>query len=115
MTYASQIAITRARAVGLDLRDANWREIFLAITDEIASDPPSAPDVSAGFVGKVRDGAERWRIIFRGRQFDVIYDPAISRIILVIRSQDPDTHTAVLPKPTPPLKGNAAARILESA
>lgn len=38
MTYATPTAISRANAAGLNLSLANWRDIFLAITDEIAGD-----------------------------------------------------------------------------
>ena len=115
MSYAAQSAISRANAMGLDLSDSDWRQIFLAITDEIASEPPAAMGVSASFVGPVRDGGERWHIAAPGRQFDVIYDPHVARIVLVIRHQGrPGAVPAILPKPTPPLKGKAAERIMEN-
>ena len=113
VSYASPVAIGRANAVGLNLSLANWRDIFLAITDTM-SEERAAPDVTASFVGKVRDGGERWRIAIPSREFDVIYDPAIARIVLVIRSRDPDAQPAIVPKVTPPLKGKAAERILEN-
>jgi hypothetical protein len=114
MSYVTQGAISRANAVGLNLSLADWRGIFLAITDEIASDPPAAQNVSASFIGNVRDGGERWRINIPGREFDVIYEPASARIVLVIRPRDPDAQPAVLPKPTPPLKGKAAEAMVLS-
>lgn len=111
MSYVTQSEINRAKAVGLNLSLANWREIFLAITDEIAREPPAASNVVAAFIGKFRDGGERWRITHPYWEFDVIYDPALARIVLVLR-RDPDAQPAVLPNPTPPLKGKAAERIL---
>ena len=107
MSYASPTAIARANAAGLNLTLAGWREIFLAITDT-RSDEPAARNVTASYVGNVRDGGERWRITTSGREFDVIYDPRLARIVLVIRPKDLDAQPAVLPKLMPPLKGKAA-------
>jgi hypothetical protein len=104
VTYASPVAIQRANAAGLNLSLANWREIFLAITDTM-SDERAALNVSAEFVGHVRDGGERWRIKIPHKEFDVIYDPRQARIVLVIRPRDPDAQPAVVPNHTPPLKG----------
>lgn len=111
MTYATPTAISRANAAGLDLNLAGWRDIFLAITDTM-SDEPAARTVTATFVGNVRDGGERWHIA-AGREFDVIYDPHVARIVLVMRPKDPDAQPAILPNPTPPLRGKAAERILD--
>jgi hypothetical protein len=112
MSYASQNAIARARAIGLDFSLSDWREVFLAITDTL-SETTLAIHTSAEFVGTVRDGGERYRIVlFGGRQFDAIYDPAVARIMLVIRPREPDAQPAMSPKPTPPLRGKTAERIL---
>src|ERR1700757_1785404 len=103
--YATQTAISRAQAIGLRLSDEDWREVFLAISDEIAGER-LAQNVSATFIGAVRDGAERWSVTTAGRQFDVIYDPVTVRIVLVIRPRDPDAQPTIVPKkPRLPLKG----------
>lgn len=114
MTYATQTAISRANAIGLNLSLEDWRAIFLAITDEIAGET-TVENVSASLVSGVRDSGERWHVNAHGREFDVIYDRLVARIVLVIRPRDPDDQPAVLPKPAPPLKGKAAERILETA
>lgn len=114
-SYATSAAINRANAIGLNLSLANWREIFLAITDKIASDPPAANKVTAAFIGSVRDGGERWAIQISGRQFDVIYDPMIAKIVTLIRPREQDRQPAIVPRITPPLKSNTAAeRTLEN-
>lgn len=114
MTYATPTAISRVNAAGLNLSLANWREIFLAITDEIVGDR-SVQTVSASYVGNVRDGGERWHIKIPTREFDVIYDPGVALIVLVLRPREGDAQPAILPKPTPPLKGNVAERVLTDA
>lgn len=115
MSYATPAAISRATAIGLDLSLAGWRDIFLAITDTMAGEEPLAKHAMASFIGNVRDGGERWHIKIPGRLFDVIYDPKLARIVLVIRSKDGDAQTAVLPKSTPPLRGTSAERVLTDA
>jgi hypothetical protein len=85
--YATQTAISRAYAIGLRLSEADWREVFLAISDEVAGER-AAQNVCATFIGAVRDGAERWTVTQAGRQFDVIYDPETVRIVLIIRPRD---------------------------
>ena len=114
MSYATNIAISRAHAVGLRLSLGDWREIFLAITDQMTGETRSST-VTASFVGKVRDGAERWHVKMPTHEFDVVYDPHQAVICLVIRPRDPDAQPAVSPKPTPPLKGKITERILLDA
>lgn len=104
--YASKVAITQANAIGLSLSLADWREIFLAITDTMVDEKASI--VTATYVGNVRDGGERWAIKIPSRSFDVIYDPFAARVVLVLRPREPDRQPATVPKTTPPLKGRAA-------
>lgn len=104
--YASKVAITQANAIGLSLSLADWREIFLAITDTMVDE--KAAIVTAAYVGNVRDGGERWAIKIPSRSFDVIYDPFAARVVLVLRAtREPDRHPAIVPKINPPLKGRA--------
>lgn len=114
MSYATKIAMSRATAAGFRLSLGDWREIFLAITDTM-SETPAAQNVNASFIGRVRDGAERWHIETPSRTFDVIYDPDQAQIVLVLMPREPDAQPAVLPKPTPPLKGKVSERILLDA
>lgn len=115
MTYATPTAISRANAAGLNLSPADWREIFLAITDEVSSDPPTAQSITASFVGAVRDGGERWHIMTQAREFDVIYDPVAARIVLVLRPRGGDAKPAIVPNPIPPLRGKVAERVMVDA
>lgn len=114
MTYATQAAIASASRIGLSIGLGDWREIFLAITDNICGETASL--VSANLIGPVRDGAERWRIRTANVAFDVIYDPKPAQIVLVLRGRpDAESQPAELPRSRPPLRGKAAEMILADA
>lgn len=96
--FATGAAIEDSRAIGLDLRLNDWRDIFLAITDTLARDgTQSIGQISAVFVGPVRDG-ERWLIAVNRRSFDVLYNPDRAQVYRVLAPRDP-ANAAVNPLP----------------
>ena len=97
--YATQEARDGAASRGFTLSLADWRAIFLAITDTMADDGRrlARTDVTATFVGPVRQG-ERWSIRIGGRAFDVMYDRVKA---VVYRVTDTPRGTAARPKDDP--------------
>jgi hypothetical protein len=106
--FATGTAIEDSRAVGLDLRLNDWRDIFLSITDTLACDgTQSLAQIGAAFVGPVRDG-ERWTITFGRRTFDVLYNPDRAQVYRVLPPRNPDHAAAVSPPPRTPVDAGTA-------
>lgn len=102
ISYVTGSAVQIARAIGLDLRRDDWRDIVLAITDTMANDDQRSMrvDVLAHFVGPVRDG-ERWTIEGMGtRRFDVLYSPDRAMVTGIVRPREGSTMM-VTPSPKP--------------
>lgn len=74
--FGTSTAVEDARNAGLMVHRSDWRDIFLAITDTLATDGTrSARErFEAQFAGPVRDG-ERWHVTMSGTRFDVLYSP----------------------------------------
>lgn len=75
--YATQAAIDGARQRGFDPSYVDWRDAFVALTDTMSADGERScnGEVTAGYVGPMRDGVERWTVHCHGRAFDVAYNP----------------------------------------
>lgn len=74
-SYSTEEACDGAIARGFDLSLADWRAVFLAMTDTLATDGEVSlrSNITARFIGPVRDG-ERWTIFVNTRSFDALYD-----------------------------------------
>lgn len=103
--YAAPSAMETAKGCGWNFSLADWRDIFLAITDTIATDGAGSigRHVSAQYIGPLREGAERWRIKAPCGQFDCVYYPHRACVMSMIRPREPDAAvTADRPRaPTP--------------
>ena len=101
--YATGGAIEEARLAGLLIRRNDWRDIFLAITDIMATDDTQSAvtDITGVFVGPVRDG-ERWAITLGKVRFDVLYNPERAQIYRV-------------PPPAGPASAKPPPRVLQDA
>lgn len=95
--YAAPAAIANARGRGVDFSLADWRDIFLAITDTLAADGPRsvARNVRAQLVGPLRDGAERWRIRAPRGAFDCVYYPDRACVMSIIQPREPQARSEV--------------------
>lgn len=102
--WANTKAIDGALSRGFDLTRGDWRDVFLAITDQNAIDGEqslAARTVHAEFVGPLRDG-ERWTITFSGRRFDVLYEPHRALIAGVTDTRRGAPPVIAIPRPTRP-------------
>lgn len=100
ISHATGAAIDGARALGLEPRRDDWRDILLAITDTLADDGQrSLSSVTAAYIGPLRDG-ERWAIHGHRVPFDVLYSPERAQIYRVTRRRDED-GAAVTASPAP--------------
>lgn len=99
--YCTGAAVDGAYQRGFDLSARDWRAVFLAITDNLASDGHRSDraDVTAEYVGPMRDGAERWTISFSSRRFDALYDPFRA---VVYRVVDAGRSGGAATEPLPP-------------
>jgi len=103
--YSTGAAVDGAWQRGFDLSGADWRAVFLAITDHFATDGKRCDrdHVAAEYVGQIRDGMERWTISFSGRQFDALYDPFRAVVYRVVDGAQPlQTMIDAQPPPDPP-------------
>lgn len=100
--YATARAVNDASMIGADFAYSDWRDIFLAISDTMATDGlRSTSDwVSAVYVGPIRDGGERWCVVHRRHLFDVIYDPPKALIVALIA---PRSGAPVMANPRRPV------------
>lgn len=100
--HATGAAIDGARALGLEPRRDDWRDIILAITDTMAEDGQrSLSPVTAVYIGPLRDG-ERWAIHGHHIPFDVLYSPERAQVYRVTRRRDGEGATVTTsPAPRP--------------
>ena len=89
-TYAGPLAMSQAKGRGWNFSLANWRDIFLAIVDTIATDGARSSNetINARWVGPLREGAERWRIRAPFGDFDCVYYPDKALLQQIIRPRD---------------------------
>lgn len=97
--YASQSAITQSREMGLHFSHAVWCSAFLAITDSLLGEQ-SAIGVTARLRGPVRDGRERWSLVFPKLTVDCLYDPSTAMIVGLIPPREAEP-VASSPVPRP--------------
>lgn len=92
--FGTSTAVEDARTAGLMVRRSDWRDIFLAITDTLATDGTrSMRDLfEAQFAGPVRDG-ERWHITMSGARFDVLYNPDRAQVYRLLPPREGMTMT----------------------
>lgn len=108
--YAAPAAMEGAKGRGWNFSLADWRDVFLAITDTIAEDGRGsiARNVVAQFVGPLRDGAERWRIRAPWGAFDCVYYPERACVMQFIRPREPDDAVSTRPPRAPAPMGAMA-------
>lgn len=98
-TYATDRAKRDAADRGLTLINADWRAMFLAITDTLTDDLVAPAHVTATFRGRTRE-SERWAISWKEIGFDVIYNPDMAVIVKLIDGAAPVERAA--PRQTQP-------------
>lgn len=107
ITHATGAAIDGARALGLEPRRDDWRDIMLAITDTLAEDGQrSLSPIAAAYIGPLRDG-ERWGISGFRIPFDVLYSPERAQVYRVTRRREGETMT-VTPSSSPLVGADSA-------
>ena len=103
--YATDRAKRDAEVRGFTLTRADWRAIFLAITDGLAGETKAPPHVAASLRGLTRNN-ERWTVCWRGVSLDAIYDPGFA---VIVRLEDGRGPIAPVIRPAPSLRHTVAA------
>ena len=100
-SYANTTAIHQSREFGLNFGHAVWRSAFLAITDSLTGES-EAIGLTAKLKGPVRDGRERWSLVFPRITVDCLYDPSTALIVgLIPPASQQGERVPTLPKPAP--------------
>jgi hypothetical protein len=101
--WATDTAHDGVLARGFEINRSGWRNIFLAITDAVLEQPQHYDGIHAEYLGTMRQG-ERWAICWRGRWFDVVYNPDRAVIDRVVDHRGPAPEPAGSPVPVAPLR-----------
>jgi hypothetical protein len=112
--YCTGPAVDGAYQRGFDLSAADWRAIFLAITDTIATDGKKSDrdDIAAEFAGPMRDSMERWTITLPKGRLDALYDPFRAVVYRVADSgRLPSAMSENPPPSSPPSRSGAASSV----